>query len=142
MAMRNETEEPVYLISVAAKMLEVHPQTLRLYERLGLVAPARRRNVRLYSTRDIERVRRIQHLTQDMGVNLAGVDVILDLLDKLEQERQAMEQRLTQIRHEVEAQVARLRGEVEAELRRELARAEAIERLQPAGGHLQRRDEA
>jgi len=142
MAMRNEAEEPVYMISVAAKLLEVHPQTLRLYERLGLVAPARRRNARLYSTHDIERVRRIQHLTQDMGVNLAGVDVILDLLDRLEQEREAMEQRLMQIRREVEAQVARLRQEVEADLRRELAREEAIERLQPAAEGLRRRDEA
>jgi MerR family transcriptional regulator/heat shock protein HspR len=122
-AKNNEAEEPVYVISIAAKLLEVHPQTLRLYERLGLLEPARsERNIRLYSLRDIDRVRRIQHLTQDMGVNLAGVDVILDLLEKMEQERQAMEQRVNEMRREVETRIARMRRELEAEVRRELER--------------------
>jgi MerR family transcriptional regulator/heat shock protein HspR len=122
-AKNNEAEEPVYVISIAAKLLEVHPQTLRLYERLGLLEPARsERNIRLYSLRDIDRVRRIQHLTQDMGVNLAGVDVILDLLEKMEQERQAMEQRVNEMRREVETRIARMRRELEAEVRRDLER--------------------
>lgn len=126
-AKNNEAEEPVYVISVAAKLLEVHPQTLRLYERLGLVAPARSgRNIRLYSLRDVERVRRIQHLTRDMGVNLAGVDVILDLLEKMEQERQAMEQRVNEMRREIETRIARMRDDLVAEVRRELERKSAV----------------
>jgi len=127
MTARNEAEEPVYVISVAAKLVELHPQTLRLYERLGLVAPARnQRNIRLYSRRDLERVRRIQHLTREMGVNLAGVDVILDLVDRIEQERQAMERRVTHIRREVEARIARMREDLEAELRRELEQGASL----------------
>jgi len=120
MSAKSEAEEPVYVISVAAKLLDVHPQTLRIYERLGLVAPARSRtNIRLYSHGDVERVRRIQHLTQDMGVNLAGVQVVLDLLDKMEREREEAGRRLIGIRREVEARIRRLREELEAELRRE-----------------------
>ena len=85
--MRTENQ-PVYMIGVAAQLCGVHPQTLRQYERLGLVVPARvgAKN-RLYSEADIRRVRRIQRLTQDMGVNLAGVELILKLLDDMEEIR-------------------------------------------------------
>lgn len=78
--------QPVYMIGVAAELCGVHPQTLRQYERLGLVKPARvgSRN-RLYSELDIERVRRIQRLTQHMGVNLAGVELVLKLLDEMDE---------------------------------------------------------
>lgn len=80
------SDEPVYLISVAARMCGLHPQTLRLYERLGLIQPHRVGNSkRLYSEADIARLRRIQRLTQQLGVNLAGVDIILRLLDRIEQ---------------------------------------------------------
>lgn len=78
-------QEPAYVISIAAKRVGMHPQTLRLYERVGLVKPARRGSNRLYSDRDIERLRQIQRLTQDMGVNLAGVEIILSLLDQITQ---------------------------------------------------------
>lgn len=79
-------DEPVYFISVAARLVQCHPQTLRTYERLGLVQPRRSgSNVRLYSERDVDRLRQIQRLTQEMGVNLAGVDVVLKLLDQIEQ---------------------------------------------------------
>ncbi|ARU44742.1 MAG: heat shock protein transcriptional repressor HspR [Armatimonadota bacterium] len=76
---------PVYMIGVAAELCGVHPQTLRQYERLGLLIPARvgAKN-RLYSEEDIMRVRRIQRLTQDMGVNLAGVEIILKLQEAME----------------------------------------------------------
>jgi MerR family transcriptional regulator/heat shock protein HspR len=85
-------DEPVYMISVAARMLSCHPQTLRLYEREGLVSPQRsRRNLRLYSDADIERLRMIKRLTQDLGVNLAGVEVILELLDKVESQQNEIE---------------------------------------------------
>ena len=78
----------VYQISVVAEMVETHPQTLRTYEKLGLIAPRRtRNNVRLFSEEDVERVRRIQHLTQDLGVNLAGVEVVFKLLLEIEKMR-------------------------------------------------------
>src|ERR671932_1467765 len=75
--------EPVYVISIAARMVNMHPQTLRLYERLGLLKPARQGLNRLYSDHDIARLRQIQRLTQDMGVNLAGVEIILNLLERI-----------------------------------------------------------
>jgi MerR family transcriptional regulator/heat shock protein HspR len=73
-------------------MVETHPQTLRMYERMGLISPRRtRNNVRLYSQSDVEQVRRIQHLTQELGVNLAGVEVIFDLLREMQRLRAEME---------------------------------------------------
>ena len=84
--------DPVYVISIAAKMVEMHPQTLRLYERLGLLKPARQGLNRLYSDHDIARLRQIQRLTQDMGVNLAGVEIILNLLEKIEELQDELEQ--------------------------------------------------
>src|SRR6266849_9183146 len=85
-------KEPVYVISIAAKMVEMHPQTLRLYERLGLLKPARQGLNRLYSDYDISRLRQIQRLTQDMGVNLAGVEIILNLLERIEELQDQIEQ--------------------------------------------------
>jgi len=84
--------EPVYVISIAAERVGMHPQTLRLYERAGLVKPARRGTNRLYSDWDIERLRQIQRLTQDMGVNLAGVEIILNLLEQINQMQSELEQ--------------------------------------------------
>ncbi len=79
-------DEPVFIISVAAQMLEVQAQTLRYYERLGLVKPQRTRgNQRVYSHNDLDRVRRIRRLMDDLGVNLAGVEVLLNLLDRLQE---------------------------------------------------------
>jgi MerR family transcriptional regulator/heat shock protein HspR len=76
--------EGVYVISVAARLLEVHPQTLRKYERVGLINPARTVGVRrLYSEEDIARLRVIKHLVDDLGLNLAGVELILDILNRL-----------------------------------------------------------
>jgi MerR family transcriptional regulator/heat shock protein HspR len=90
--MRHAENEPVYMISVAARMLSCHPQTLRMYEREGLVSPFRSsRNLRLYSDADIDRLRMIKRLTQDLGVNLAGVEVILELLDKVESQQQEID---------------------------------------------------
>lgn len=79
-------EEPVYLISVVAKVLSIHPQTLRQYEREGLVCPSRTGGkMRLYSQRDIDRIKMILRLTRDLGVNLAGVDVVLQLKEQLDE---------------------------------------------------------
>jgi len=85
-------KEPVYVISIAARMVDMHPQTLRLYERLGLLKPARHGLNRLFSDYDIARARQIRRLTQDMGVNLAGVEVILNLLEKIEELQDELEQ--------------------------------------------------
>ncbi len=84
MARRRSVRDGRYTISAIAEMFEIHPQTLRLYEREGLIEPGRSEGrTRLYSDTDIERLEVILTLTRDMGVNLAGVEVILDLRDKL-----------------------------------------------------------
>ncbi len=102
------SHEPVYMISVAAKLCDVHEQTLRLYERVGLLHPERVRGKnRLYSQADIERVRQIQTLTQVMGVNLAGVEVIL-----------RMKEQMRRMRRDVEHELARLHQETVAEFER------------------------
>ncbi|MDR1975661.1 MAG: helix-turn-helix transcriptional regulator [Campylobacteraceae bacterium] len=79
-------KEPVYLISVVAKVLEIHPQTLRQYEREGLIVPSRTEGkMRLYSQMDIDRIKLILRLTRELGVNLAGVDVVLQLKEKMDE---------------------------------------------------------
>src|SRR5688572_15836277 len=86
--------EPVFIISVAARLLEMHPQTLRKYEREGLIAPSRTTgNLRLYSDRDIERLRQVKYLVEERGLNLAGVQLALELTRRL---REARERVLTQ----------------------------------------------
>lgn len=106
--MRTESQ-PVFMIGVAAQLCGVHPQTLRQYERLGLVQPSRvgSKN-RLYSEADILRVRRIQRLTQEMGVNLAGVDLILRLLDDMEEMRRDLEQQMGAYIEEAEKRIAQM----------------------------------
>ena len=79
-----DPERPVYVISVAASIVSVHPRTLRIYEDEGLVCPARTpSNIRLYSEKDIRRVLWIRHLTQNLGVNLAGVRILFELEERL-----------------------------------------------------------
>ena len=78
-------DEPVYLISVVASMLEIHPQTLRQYEKEGLIEPSRTQGrMRLYSQRDIDKIKFVLQLTRKMGINLAGVDVILKLKEQMD----------------------------------------------------------
>ena len=80
----NAHDEPLYVISVAARMLGVHQQTLRYYERAGLVVPSRSQgNRRYYSERDLERLRRIKTMMDDMGMNLAGAEVALRLTERI-----------------------------------------------------------
>lgn len=91
-------DEPVYLISVVATMLDIHPQTLRQYEREGLVEPSRTQGrMRLYSARDIDRMKLILRLTRQMGVNLAGVDIVLQLKEQID----AMQKEIDQLRDEL-----------------------------------------
>lgn len=77
-------DRPVYAISIAADLTGLHPRTLRIYEEKGLVLPARRNRSRLYSESDLERVRMIRHLTQEVGLNLAGVRMFLEVYERLE----------------------------------------------------------
>jgi MerR family transcriptional regulator, heat shock protein HspR len=91
-----------YVISVAAQILHVHPQTLRLYEREGLIEPQRSRGgIRLYSERDIERVRYIQRLTTELGVNLAGAEVILHMRERMLE----LQYELEQVRRELDIEI-------------------------------------
>jgi len=100
------SEQPIYVISVAAKMVGLHPQTLRHYESQGLVKPQRSEgNVRLYSPANIDRLRQIVRLTDELGVNLAGVQIILDMRERLE--RLQFETGTKQA--ELEAEITRLR---------------------------------
>ena len=96
--MMHHYDEPVYLISIVAKILEIHPQTLRQYERENLICPSRSDGrIRLYSQRDIDKIKMILRLTRELGVNLAGVDVVLRLKEQME----AMEQEIAELRHEL-----------------------------------------
>jgi len=91
-----------YMISAVAETYEVHPQTLRLYERLGLLKPSRSDgNTRLYTDADLKRLEMIFSLTRDLGVNLAGVEVILDMRAKMEKMRQEMEEMILYVREHI-----------------------------------------
>jgi MerR family transcriptional regulator/heat shock protein HspR len=82
--MMHNYDEPVYLISVVSKILDIHPQTLRQYEREGLISPSRTDGrMRLYSQRDIDKIKMVLRLTRELGVNLAGVDIILRLKERI-----------------------------------------------------------
>ena len=84
-------DDPCYVISVAARMVGMHAQSLRNYERMGLIQPGRSQGrVRLYSQSDIERLRNIQRMVQDLGVNLAGVDVIMNMRETMQRMEREM----------------------------------------------------
>jgi MerR family transcriptional regulator/heat shock protein HspR len=86
--MASHFNEPLFVISVAARLVKMHPQTLRKYEREGLIAPSRTQgNLRLYSDRDIERLRQVKYLVEDRGLNLAGVQMVLDITRRLRELR-------------------------------------------------------
>ncbi|MDT8338337.1 MAG: helix-turn-helix transcriptional regulator [Sulfurimonas sp.] len=96
--MIHQYDEPVYLISIVAKALEIHPQTLRQYERENLITPSRSSGkIRLYSQKDIDRIKLILRLTRELGVNLAGVDVILRLKENVEN----MEQDIKELKNDL-----------------------------------------
>lgn len=85
---------PLYLIGVVAAMLKIHPQTLRLYERKGLIHPSRTvGRTRMYSAEDVDQIRRILRLTRDLGVNLAGVEIILKMRRQMLMMQQELEER-------------------------------------------------
>ncbi len=93
-------DEPVFQISVVSRMVGIHQQTIRSYERVGLLSPARSAgNTRLFSTGDVERLRQVVRLVNDLGINLAGVEVIF----RLSQQIEALQQELSETRRELEA---------------------------------------
>lgn len=106
-------DRPRYMISIAAELVGMHPQTLRIYEQKGLVQPGRTAgNTRLYSDADVERLRLIQRLTTEIGLNLAGVERVL----RLEDELQRMRRRLDRMEQEMRSTIA----EVHRQYRRDL----------------------
>src|SRR6266404_4416589 len=106
-----------YVISIAAVKADVHEQTLRHYERLGLISPARKgkspHSPRLYSDRDIERVMHIRRLMRDLGVNLAGVEAILHMKDRMEHMQEELEQEMARLRDQHAAETRRLKDIIE-----------------------------
>jgi MerR family transcriptional regulator/heat shock protein HspR len=109
----------VFMISVAAELAEMHPQTLRMYEARGLIEPQRSpKGTRLYSQADVERLRRIQEMTNDLGLNLAGVERVLELEAKLARAQakvEALERRAVELKEEV-ARLMQRRDELRAEI--------------------------
>lgn len=83
--MRRTESIPVYVISIAAGLVGLHPRTLRIYEEKGLISPARRNQIRLFSDRDLQRVRMIRYLTREVGLNLAGVKLFLEIQERHEE---------------------------------------------------------
>src|ERR687894_223410 len=124
----------VYMISVAAELAGMHPQTLRIYESRGLIQPKRSpKNTRLYSQEDVDRLRRIQELTSEMGMNLAGVEKVFELeeeLDKMRRRLRSLERQAERLEEEMASELDR----VKRSFKRELVPYEAPgQALVPAG---------
>ena len=121
------SDRGVFMISVAAELADMHPQTLRMYEQRGLIEPKRSpKGTRLYSHEDVDKLRRIQQMTAELGLNLAGVEKVLELEEQLERTRRrvaALERR----RVELEAEIQALEG------RRERVRQEIVRYQQSPG---------
>ena len=114
---RAPEDEPVYTISIAARMVSMHAQTLRYYERVGLIHPSRTSGrIRLYSARDIERLKMVQGYIKDLGVNLAGVEVLLRMTEHLNQMERPMAKMQTSYEDGVRRLKARLGEPIEAEV--------------------------
>jgi MerR family transcriptional regulator/heat shock protein HspR len=110
----------VYMISVAAELAGMHPQTLRIYEARGLITPQRSpKNTRLYSQEDVERLRRIQELTGEMGMNLAGVERVFELeheLERMQRRMSQLQQQAERLEEEFRDELDRLRRSFRAEI--------------------------
>ncbi|MBA2667623.1 MAG: helix-turn-helix transcriptional regulator [Trueperaceae bacterium] len=105
-----DKDKPLYVISVAAELVDMHPQTLRLYERKGLIEPSRSAGkTRLYSQRNIEQLRDIRRLTQELGVNLAGVEEIIRLRRTLDDLQERMERRIGTLQDRIQSEMANMR---------------------------------
>ena len=105
-----DRERPLFMISVAAELAEMHPQTLRMYERRGLVCPQRSvKSTRLYSLQDVDRLRRIQELVSEGGLNLAGVELVLQMEEKIA----TMERKMGELKAEMEALISQAQEQLE-----------------------------
>jgi MerR family transcriptional regulator/heat shock protein HspR len=115
-----QSRRGVYMISVAAELAGMHPQTLRIYESRGLINPKRSpKGTRLYSQRDVDRLRRIQELTSELGMNLAGVEKVFELegqLNRMQQRMQRMEREAERMRQDLQDEIERVRKSFRAEL--------------------------
>jgi MerR family transcriptional regulator/heat shock protein HspR len=115
-----DEERGVFMISVAAELAEMHPQTLRMYEARGLIAPKRSpKNTRLYSQRDVDRLRRIQQMTSEEGLNLAGVETVLELektVERMRAELARMRERTAEMERRIEHEVEQVRRSLRAEI--------------------------
>jgi MerR family transcriptional regulator, heat shock protein HspR len=120
MAETPESSRGVYMISVAAELAGMHPQTLRIYETRGLITPKRSpKNTRLYSQEDVDRLRRIQELTSELGMNLAGVERVFELeeeLDKMRRRMRNLERHAQRVQEELQQEVERVRRSLKYEL--------------------------
>ena len=117
---RPDRDRGVYMISVAAELAGMHPQTLRIYETRGLITPKRSpKNTRLYSNQDVERLRRIQELTGELGMNLAGVERVFELEAEVERMRRRLrsfERQAERVQRELRAEIDRVRRSFKAEM--------------------------
>lgn len=115
-----DDERGVYMISVAAELADMHPQTLRIYESKGLIQPKRSpKNTRLYSQADVERLRRIQQMTNEEGLNLAGVETVLEMeerVDAMRAELEALRAHALELEKRMGEEVERVRRELRAEI--------------------------
>jgi MerR family transcriptional regulator, heat shock protein HspR len=115
-----DRDRAVFMISVAAELADMHPQTLRMYEARGLIEPKRSpKGTRLYSQADVERLRRIQEMTNELGLNLAGVERVLVLEEQLARATrrlEALERRSREMREEMQAEIERVRRSFKAEI--------------------------
>jgi MerR family transcriptional regulator, heat shock protein HspR len=115
-----DRDRGVFMISVAAELADMHPQTLRMYEARGLIEPKRSpKGTRLYSQSDVDRLRRIQEMTNELGLNLAGVERVLALEEQLARATRrlvALERRSREMREEMESEIERVRQSFKAEI--------------------------
>src|SRR4051812_20127761 len=134
-ASNHDAARGVYMISVAAELAGMHPQTLRIYESRGLITPKRSSgNTRLYSQEDVDRLRRIQELTSEIGMNLAGVERVFEL----EQEMERMRERMARVQREADRMEREMREEIER-IRRSF-KFELVP-YEPPGSALMRKDQ-
>ncbi len=117
---RIDADRGVFMISVAAELADMHPQTLRMYEARGLIRPQRSpKNTRLYSQADVERLQRIQAMTNDEGLNLAGVETVLEMeatVERMRADMARMEKRAAQMQKRMTEELERLRGSLGGEM--------------------------
>jgi MerR family transcriptional regulator, heat shock protein HspR len=115
-----DEDRGVFMISVAAELAEMHPQTLRMYEARGLITPKRSpRNTRLYSQKDVERLRRIQRMTNEGGLNLAGVETVLEIearVERMRGELERMRKRTEELERQMVEEVEKVRKSLRAEI--------------------------